>query len=242
MEASLTVALGGEYGKLFMEGAKRSGGGLRGSIQGFSRASRRRLLDTVNQVDRRCIGSMLFVTLTYPGQWPGSWRVWKGHLRAMVMRLDRRYPGIQLVWRLEFQERGAPHFHLLVFNVERIDIDWLSRAWFEVVGSGDLRHLAAGTQVQRVQSWRGVLYYVGKYMAKTAAVSFATGRVWGVIGGLPVVLVVIPVSLCQFYRLRRVLRGWLERRLKRRVWWSRGRGVGIKVYLGDGVMVGLLSL
>jgi len=160
----------------------------------------------------------------------------------MIMRLERRYPGIVLIWRLEFQERGAPHFHLLVFNVERIDILWLSRAWFEVVGSGDIRHLKAGTQVQQVKSWRGVLYYVGKYLAKAAGVSFATGRVWGVIGGLPVVLVVIPLSLCQFYRVRRVLRGWLQRRLNRRVWWGCGRGQGLKVYLGDGVLVGLCSL
>jgi hypothetical protein len=166
VDCSLTVALGGEYARLRMAGAKQSGGGCRGPICGFSRASRRRLLDLVNQVDRRCITSMLFVTLTYPSEFPESWQVWKAHLKAMIMRLRRRYPGIKLLWRLEFQQRGAPHFHILVLNVERIDISWLSAAWFEVVGSGDAKHLLAGTQVARVRSWRGVLFYVGKYLAK----------------------------------------------------------------------------
>ncbi|MBI5849316.1 MAG: hypothetical protein HZB31_15450 [Nitrospirae bacterium] len=47
---------------------------------------------------------------------------------------------------MEFQERGAPHFHILVTGI--IDRQELSRMWFDVVGSGDPRHLQAGTSIQ----------------------------------------------------------------------------------------------
>jgi hypothetical protein len=48
-----------------------------------------------------------------------------------------------------------------------------------VVNSGDPLHLKAGTQVARVRSWRGVMFYAGKYMAKMDNIEFETGRVWG---------------------------------------------------------------
>jgi hypothetical protein len=57
--------------------------------------------------------------------------------------------------------------------------------------------------------------------------------VWGVIGGLPVTLVVVPLGGREFYQIRRVLRRWLGKRLGRRVWWSKDRGSGIKVYLDN---------
>lgn len=240
-QAEAVFALGADYVRLRVLGGHRRGGGVRGPVRGFSRGSRRRLLDKVNQIDRRCVeGGGLFVTLTYPGEFSESWRVWKAHLRSIEERLKRRFPGVQLLWRLEFQKRGAPHFHFLVFNVERIDISWLSQAWYEVVGSGDPRHQAAGTEISRVRSWRGVLFYVGKYMAKTDSVDFATGRVWGVIGGLPITLVKIELGLRELYQVRRVLRGWLGRRLGRRVTWARARGQGIKVYLPSSVFVALV--
>jgi len=43
---------------------------------------------------------------------------------------------------------------------------WLSRAWYQIVGSDDPRHLRAGTQVQRCKSTRKALSYAAKYVAK----------------------------------------------------------------------------
>jgi len=65
---------------------------------------------------------------------------------------------------------------------------WVSRAWYEAVGSGDDKHLRAGTSVEQVRSWRGVASYTSKYIAKQQGqfVNVATGeqlrigRWWGV--------------------------------------------------------------
>ncbi len=51
-------------------------------------------------------------------------------------------------WRQEFHRRGVPALHL-VTEISGLDVDvvslrfWVARAWYEVVGSGDLRHLRA---------------------------------------------------------------------------------------------------
>jgi hypothetical protein len=238
------VALGGEYCRLKMSGQSGHGGGTRGIIQGFSRASRRRLLDLVNQVDRGQVqgDQVLFVTLTYPSAWSQDWSLWKRDLQALIRRLKRRYPGISGIWRLEFQKRGAPHFHLLIFGVFAINRGWLSESWYKIVGSRDPKHLVAGTQVSRIRSWRGILFYVAKYMAKTDKVDFPTGRVWGVIGGvgLPITMAVIRLSVREFYQVRRILRRYLARRLGRRVTWGMSKMGGLKVYLPSSVFVALV--
>ena len=63
--------------------------------------------------------------------------------------------------------------------------EWLSRAWYEAVGSGDMRHYKAGTNVEVLRERNGVRFYVSKYIAKVdqEGVSFSPyckGRWWGV--------------------------------------------------------------
>jgi len=157
-------------------------GGVRGEIRSFSRSSRRRLLRTIAKLDRRYIP--LFLTLTYPAEFPGDYRVWKKHVDTIGKRMVRRWGNVAILWRLEFQKRGAPDLHFLVWGVDYLEmLGWLSKAWFEVVGSGDLKHLVAGTQVAKVRSWRGVSSYVSKYMSKNREVDGSVvGRRWGIIG------------------------------------------------------------
>ncbi len=127
---------------------------------------------------------ILFVTLTYPRDWPGDWSAWKRQLDTWLKRVRRRLPGAAGVWKLEPQVRGAPHFHLLMIGAPYLGREWLSRTWYEVVGSGDPKHLAAGTNVQLAHSHRGVLAYAAKYTAKAqllpATWQGGVGRWWGV--------------------------------------------------------------
>jgi len=162
------------------------GGGVRGRIRGFSAAARSRLMRLLARLHPDALP--LFVTLTYPGEWSGDPRRWKRDLDAFLKRLCRRYPDCSGVWKLEPQKRGAPHFHLLVFGVPWISADWLSRVWWEVVGSGDEAHLRAGTRVERVRTRNGVFRYAAKYLGKTMDVQDLPacwenpGRWWGVWG------------------------------------------------------------
>ena len=64
--------------------------------------------------------------------------------------------------------------------------DWLARSLFEVVGSGEADHLAAGTSVERARSFRGVMCYAGKkYLGKEVELPpgwETVGRFWGALG------------------------------------------------------------
>jgi hypothetical protein len=167
---------------------------------------------------------LLFITLTYPRDWPGSWATWKRQLDTFLKRLARKFPHRGGTWKLEPQRRGAPHFHLLVAGVPFIARPWLSQAWYESVGSHDARHLAAGTQVQLARSHRGVLSYAAKYTAKREALpaSWAegVGRWWGVFGraNLGIIWRWAPLTERQYWTAVRIVRGLVRRRQR-----SRGR-------------------
>lgn len=101
--------------------------------------------------------------------------------------------------------------------------DWASLAWYHVVGSHNVAHLKAGSRVERVKTWGGVMTYCAKYMAKEdcnflSDVSF--GRSWGVFNRAAVPwakVVELNLDTDIGVRLRRVARHYLERRFGRRV-------------------------
>jgi hypothetical protein len=77
---------------------------------------------------------------------------------------------------------AVPHFHLLVWGAW-IDRYELSRDWAAVVDAPEFdAHLAAGTKVEAIRSFRGVCSYAAKYISKASSVSLGDwpGRVWGV--------------------------------------------------------------
>ena len=160
-------------------------------------------------IDREAVGCLpTFGTLTYPGEWPSDPKRWKRDLDAFGKRLRRRHPEASVIWKLEPQKRGAPHFHLLIFNVPRLDKTWLSAAWYAVVASNDVRHLRAGTRIESIRSWRGVMSYASKYTAKVIDELpegwEAVGRMWGVIGrdNLPISVVRFGIDRRTATRLR----------------------------------------
>ncbi len=172
-------------------------GGLRAQIQGFSDDSRRRLLRTIARV-RRDAPLPMFVTLTWPEAFPSA-RDAKRFLDRFLKRLRREFPGVGLIWKLEPQQRGAPHFHMLVWGVALDPLRaFVPGAWFAIAGGGDVKHLlwhlgAFGNGnkhcVQKVRSWRGVWNYAAKYLGKTFEVSGwdRPGRYWAVVsrGNIP---------------------------------------------------------
>jgi hypothetical protein len=88
-----------------------------------------------------------------------------------------------------------------------------------VVGSGDIRHLAAGTQVKRIKSWRQATYYVSKYIAKVGgpAPCENPGRFWGIHQRekLPIHMIAVVCSYEQFLTMKRTVKRYLTARCKR---------------------------
>lgn len=209
---TLVVSLGGEYAKLSFpcHPGRRIKPPPRGPIRAFTPAARRRLMDRTAQIDRTQVKRLpLFITLTYPACWPTSTAECKRHLDTFWKRLVRKYPNASAIWKLEYQARGAPHYHLLVWGVDFVPHTQVAFDWWQVVGTGDAAHLAAGTETKRVRSWRGVAYYAAKYLGKVGgeAPVGKPGRFWGVLNRahLPTRLLVCYVAWRAAYRLRRVL-------------------------------------
>lgn len=172
-------------------GAKEDqvGGGLRGAVKGFSVASRHRLLQLVRSI-RLDAELPLFITLTYPESFPDA-RSSKKHLSMFFKRLRRAFPGIGLIWKLEPQKRGAPHYHILAWGVDLDQVQaFVPGAWFDIAGGGDPKHLKwhrgefdNSHCVQQVYNRKGVMAYAAKYLGKTFEVEGwqSVGRFWGVI-------------------------------------------------------------
>ena len=204
---------------------KRRGGGIRDRVRGFSRTSRRNLLRRLASINRTAFrsfkGRLIFVTLTYPGEYPEDPNVCKRHLKAFRKRLQRDFGTFGGFWRLGIQQRGAWHLHLLLFVGSSFGAvgelrRFISSSWYEVTGKVSEGHLKAGTRVEAVRKWREATSYAERYMAKPEAFpeGLQTGRIWGIWNEelLPVRWETVQVSLCDAFRIRRIYRKLAKRR------------------------------
>jgi len=214
----LEFADGGEFAHVSIPrpASMPAPGGRRGSVKEFSHASRRRLQKTLASIDRSQMPRLpLFLTLTYPAKWTDDAALWKSHLDAFFKRLTRKLPDAAAVWKLEFQKRGAPHYHLLLFNCVYLSAKWVAEAWNEIIAPGDTDHLRAGTEVRRVKTWRGVASYAAKYMSKSEDLREhgKVGRYWGIHNrrALPINLVRAALSWLQAYTIRRTFYRMLDK-------------------------------
>lgn len=220
----------------------------RAPVVEWSRKSRVNLRRCLLELDYRPMfarGVPAMITLTYPGAWevvaPNGAAV-KRHLEALSKRWKRRWGyRPEWVWKLELQDRGAPHFHLFVVPPADSDFrGWLSSAWADIVAHPDPverdKHRAAGTNV----SWKDAVkcrdpkrlaVYFLKHSAPGGMGSkeyqhrlpllwrspgAGPGRWWGY-QGLDRVRSAAPLSYSDFVQLRRVLRRYSQSRVPVRV-------------------------
>ncbi|MFC3386911.1 hypothetical protein ACFOHP_33890 [Couchioplanes caeruleus subsp. azureus] len=146
-------------------------------ITSWSRKSRANMVRALCELDYRPLLNdrtrvPAMVTLTYPGDWltvAPDGKAAKRHLQMFRKRFVKAWGhDVTGVWKLEFQERGAPHFHLLMVpphGLSRIPgkkarlgswvgagkpfREWLSLVWADIVNHPDpeqrRRHERAGT-------------------------------------------------------------------------------------------------
>jgi len=172
----------------------------RGSIHTFTKASRRRLIELMARLSVRAT-RVSFLTLTFSGT-PTAHEATRA-FKAFQMRMRRKFPHVSALWRKEPQQRGAWHYHLLVFNMPYWSQKQIQYAW-ECCTREE-------TSIVHIKLLRGgkrqAMYYVAKYLAKpdvrgsvfpsldNAAYSHVslelsedeTGRFWGWVNykGLP---------------------------------------------------------
>lgn len=152
----------------------------RGAVTVWSSGSRSRMVQRLAALDWSPITApapgyrAAMVTLTYPGDWLAvcpTAEAAKKQLKAFRAAHARRWGAFPAVWKLEFQRRGAPHFHLYMpipmgmhtwtvqggSNPERSGMycDWLSLTWARIVGAEGVErqmHEHAGTGVDLAEA------------------------------------------------------------------------------------------
>lgn len=130
----------------------------RGVIVNFSRKSRRRMLILMNRCDFRKTRAV-FLTLTFHSI-PSIEAATKS-FRKFMKRLLRRFPNLAAIWRKEFQERGAAHFHIIIFNMPYLHWTKILELWRACTPDKD-----GSIYVKLLRSHKAVIGYVSKYIAK----------------------------------------------------------------------------
>lgn len=193
-------------------------------IDGYSRGSRNRFIKKLLSIDYKKMGTPLFYTLTYPGEYSDDPKAWKRDLDAFFLRLRRRYHGLCSTWRLEPQKRGAPHFCGFLWGCDDLKTKdgkvWFSSAWYEVVRSGDQKHLRAGTGISQELTIMTRIFYMAKYQTKSdkggtrQEFDYPVGRYWGVINRkkLAIQKEEFEVDRSLYFKLRRVMKKLLKKR------------------------------
>ncbi len=187
----------------------------RGRIHGFSMQSRMRLLYKINALDAEEAGVLCsrakFITLTYPRELLPSWEWAKRQLDAFLHALFRRTGRRALLWRMEYQEDGALHFHLILFYAPFLPWQWVAATWDRLIGNQVEPEDSASTEIHALRSWRQTKYYVSKYIAKESEEAYwdlEHGRHWGARNWdmLPVHRAPIALSAAEGFAVRRWLR------------------------------------
>ena len=179
--------------------ATKSVPATRSEVTEFSKASRQRLAFIASNTSVR-FTSML--TLTYPREFPSDGKAVKRNLNTFLTYLKRYVSGLDYLWFLEFQKRGAPHIHLLLrgMRVSRETQAWVSSTWYHICATGDEKHLRAGTRLERVRKPDGARRYALKYAYKMKQKAVPegyrnVGRFWGHSRGVkPTLTRVVPCT------------------------------------------------
>jgi hypothetical protein len=157
----------------------------RGEIRKLSKKSLQRMALVVNETT---IEFKSMITLTYPKDYQSQGRRVKNNLNDYLKYLKYLYPFCGYFWVLEFQARGAPHFHVLVNRV--IDNRYralLALRWAEIVGKDEdmvfYRHNQKG-HCDEIQKKDGAKRYVMMYALKPQQKKvpggyYNVGRFWG---------------------------------------------------------------
>ncbi|WP_144268198.1 hypothetical protein [Demequina sp. NBRC 110055] len=178
--------------ELVDELADDSSQGTRGQITGWSKRSRARMAEACAQLDLGEWldepGALAMLTLTMPGNWKslaGSGAEFKKIMKRFRDRWAYKLGELKCVWKLEFQERGAPHLHLLVRVPDEIDGRkpelWIADQWIAACGTvgADARkqraaHYPSANRprgcLDIVDQWsdhRRIASYFNKHAAKT---------------------------------------------------------------------------
>ena len=213
-----------------------AGGGSKGgskgppertAIKGFTPCSGGRLRRYVDNYHANFCG---MVTLTYGEAWPRDGKIVKKQLSAWFERVRRLgyFDKHSLVWWLEFQERGAPHIHMVITGW--ISRRWVAQSWADITKGVE----EACTRVESLRNPDAAGSYAAKYAAKGDQKEVPdgfinVGRFWGRRGWVPETGAVPKTVAASMIEARSPLRAWAGSQARARDAQAQARRAGTGV-------------
>lgn len=124
--------------------------------------------------------------LTYHNDWPRDGSICRYHRRLFLKRFARLLPSVDYLWLLEFQTRGAPHYHFyLTRQLTSSEQSILAHAWVEIT-NGSPEALWWHSRPENFRPWvvnsgSYLCKYLDKEAQKVIPDSYLQnfGRFWG---------------------------------------------------------------
>ena len=157
-------------------------------ITTFSTKSRKRLFDIFNKINYSSYGIPIFLSLTYHYDDPSNRLSLKTFLRNFIKRLFRILPPFDYIWKFEYQERGTPHFHMIIFpheknkNIYNPELEKkIKDAWLALKSCKCDYCKTYAAHVVKVETYKMALSYIAKEIAKVQDryEEHDLGRIWG---------------------------------------------------------------
>lgn len=197
--------------RAWLEGSNRK------KCYGWSHKSRVALIRRLGECSVSSFETPYFISLTYHLKYPDAAGA-KRDLKNWLDRIRRQDKDFAYVWKLEFQERGAPHFHCIIFPSDnRMTGNQLRQHWHEIArdNEDDKHHAEYGTMVdrcERLHSFQKMFRYVSKYASKQVQNDEPNGRYWGTSRNIvdPEKTDSLPITPEVETVIRRVAKRWLQ--------------------------------
>lgn len=169
----------------------------RSEIVNYSHKSRKRLRESLQAIDWSSIekGRIAEITLTYHNNYKKDGKEIKNHLNKLIRDLIYNYSNCVIIWKMEYQKRGAPHFHLIMITEESVELgdylilkkgsfhyydrtnksylkegkdglrSYIQMKWNKITEE-DTKNFNSGIEVEPVKNPTGLPHYLVKYVAK----------------------------------------------------------------------------
>lgn len=156
-------------------------------IKKFSQNSRRRLSNNLGKIRFELYNLKILCTLTFHEKFPLE----KSSLKKLVdnfnKSLKRFDEGLEYIWKLEFQKRGAPHFHYILLSKNNYSLEkkkklnqFLRETWIRLVADDSEDFKKHSLDFREIYNDAKTVNYLLKYVGKIdeSTDNIELGRYW----------------------------------------------------------------
>jgi len=157
-------------------------------IKKFSKKSRKNLFNIFNCLEYSEYGLPLFVSATWHYDAPDTRTKLKSDLEKFVQKLKRGLPPFHAIWKLEYQERGVPHFHFILLPLDKSEKmftpqreNFIKEKWLSLKKCKCAHCKLFAIKTVSCNNYKMSISYISKEIAKVQDNYFDhdLGRIWG---------------------------------------------------------------